>query len=449
MEHTNRTIRPLTQQDLEAYLDIYLNAYPAYKTLDEACREHYREKHRLELREDRQVQTVGLFEGDVLIATMKLILFSMNCFGRMQTACGLMALEVHPLHKKQGAALEMIRYFEDYARRHGALLTLLLPFQISFYRRMGYGFAGKLYEYHLPTAVLPKPDGEARRHLRLLQPEDFDRVLACHSRFAAQNHGMVEKFEEEVRAARTDVQVRRIGYCADAYVYDEQPTTMKDSWRQRMRWAKGFYQVLLKYGSFLFNGIFRGKQGRFACYDMFMTIAPAMLLTLAGVAVNLVFCLTGIVQMAGIAASVQTVAASTSGGAGVVASDPNWFSMATGMMSGSVFEGDPLSSFNISQVSTVLAYAEARATIVTSVLSLAGCFLSFAVVMLVFGTLTTITEWNHIHAKNSDKIKYLFTFPIFMLTYVPIALIAVFKKVEWKPITHNVVRSVADVVSKG
>ena len=66
MEHTNRTIRPLTQQDLEAYLDIYLNAYPAYKTLDEACREHYREKHRLELREDRQVQTVGLFEGDVL-----------------------------------------------------------------------------------------------------------------------------------------------------------------------------------------------------------------------------------------------------------------------------------------------------------------------------------------------------------------------------------------------
>ena len=29
MEHTNRTIRPLTQQDLEAYLDIYLNAYPA------------------------------------------------------------------------------------------------------------------------------------------------------------------------------------------------------------------------------------------------------------------------------------------------------------------------------------------------------------------------------------------------------------------------------------
>ena len=213
--HPEWHIRPLTEADIEAYLDIYLNSYPAYKSLDAECRRHYREKHRLELREDRQVQTVGLFEDGVLIATMKLILFSMNFFGKMQPACGLMALEVHPLHKKKGAALFMVRYFEDYARRSGALLTLLLPFQISFYRRMGYGFAGKLYEYHLPTAVLPKPDAETRQHLRLMQPEDFDEALACHSRFAAKNHGMVEKFEEEVRAARDDIQVRRIGYYAN------------------------------------------------------------------------------------------------------------------------------------------------------------------------------------------------------------------------------------------
>ena len=213
--HPERQIRPLTESDMDAYLDIYLNSYPAYKSLDAECRRHYREKHLLELREDRQVQTVGLFEDGTLIATMKLILFSMNFFGKMQPACGLMALEVHPLHKKKGAALTMVRYFEDYARRSGALLTLLLPFQIGFYRRMGYGFAGKLYEYHLPTAVLPKPDHEERKHLRLMQPEDFDEALACHSRFAAKNHGMVEKFEEEVRAAREDIQVRRIGYYAD------------------------------------------------------------------------------------------------------------------------------------------------------------------------------------------------------------------------------------------
>lgn len=207
-------IHPLTEGDIEAYLDIYLNSYPAYKALDAECRAHYRAKHLTELREDTQTRTVGLFENGTLIATMKLILFSMNFFGRMQPACGLMALEVHPLHKKKGAALAMVRYFEDYARQNGALLTLLLPFRIDFYRRMGYGFAGKLYEYHLPTSVLPKPDA-AQRRLRLLQPEDFDAAMACQRRFAAQNHGMVEKFDEELRAARDDIQARHLGWYDD------------------------------------------------------------------------------------------------------------------------------------------------------------------------------------------------------------------------------------------
>ncbi len=208
----NWTVRPLTEGDLEPYLDIYLNSYPAYKDLDQACRDHYREKHRTELREDTQTRTVGLFEGATLIATMKLILFSMNFFGRMQPACGLMALEVHPLHKKKGAALFMVRYFEDYARENGALLTLLLPFRIDFYRRMGYGFAGKIHEYHLPTSALPKVDRAVLPNLRLLQPEDFDAAMDCQRRFAARNHGMVEKFDEEIRGIRDDIQVRRVGY---------------------------------------------------------------------------------------------------------------------------------------------------------------------------------------------------------------------------------------------
>ena len=245
----------------------------------------------------------------------------------------------------------------------------------------------------------------------------------------------------------------RIGYVPDAYIYDEQPTTMRDSWRQRMRWAKGFYQVLLKYGRDLFSGIFGGKKNRgskFACYDMFMTIAPAMLLTLAGFAANFVFCLTGIIQLASVATQVQTVAASGADSfAAAQAADANWLTTVVSLLTGSIFQGDALSTFNTGNASIMLSYAQARATIVTSVISLGSCFLSFAVVMLVFGALTTFTEWHHIHAKPAAKIKYIFTFPIFMLTYVPIALIAVFKKVEWKPIAHTVVRSASDVVSKG
>lgn len=136
----------------------------------------------------------------------------MNFFGAMQPACGVMALEVHPLHKKKGAALYMIRYAERYARENGALLTMLLPFNIGFYRRMGYGFGGKLYEYHLPTGARRGWTEEVPGAPAPLQPEEFDQAMACQRRFAARNHGMVEKFDEELRGARGDIQVRRMGY---------------------------------------------------------------------------------------------------------------------------------------------------------------------------------------------------------------------------------------------
>ena len=32
---------------------------------------------------------------------------------------------------------------------------------------------------------------------------------------------------------------------------------------------------------------------------------------------------------------------------------------------------------------------------------------------------------------------YLFAFPLFMLTYLPITVAALFQKVEWKPIRHK------------
>lgn len=40
----------------------------------------------------------------------------------------------------------------------------------------------------------------------------------------------------------------KIGYCHDAILYDEQPTGFRQSWRQRLRWARGYLQVFGKYG---------------------------------------------------------------------------------------------------------------------------------------------------------------------------------------------------------
>lgn len=64
----------------------------------------------------------------------------------------------------------------------------------------------------------------------------------------------------------------RIGYCPQAVFYDEQPVDFGQSWRQRLRWARGYVQVLRHYGLGLLRGLFR--KGGFACFDMLMSILP-------------------------------------------------------------------------------------------------------------------------------------------------------------------------------
>ena len=84
----------------------------------------------------------------------------------------------------------------------------------------------------------------------------------------------------------------KIGYCHDAVFHDEQPTGFRQSWRQRLRWARGYLQVFGKYGKDLLRGI---AHGSFSCFDMTMNIMPAAILTFVGVFANGVAAVYGLV----------------------------------------------------------------------------------------------------------------------------------------------------------
>lgn len=171
----------------------------------------------------------------------------------------------------------------------------------------------------------------------------------------------------------------RIGY-APAEFFDEQPVTLKASIKQRMRWTKGFYQVLFTYGRHMFKSI--GKFHRFAAYDMLMVVGPAMLLTLMCLLVNVTF-------------------------------------IAVGSLSHGFLATDSEIEMAIGSVIMMFAY-------------MYGTF-------FVMGLSTTITEWKHIHCPQKWRIfTNLFTFPLFMFTYVPLTVAALFLKVDWVPTPHDV-----------
>ena len=175
-----------------------------------------------------------------------------------------------------------------------------------------------------------------------------------------------------------------IGYCENAILYDEQPETFGVSWTQRMRWVRGHIQIVAHYGFKLVRGMFGPNFS--SCYDFLMNIFPAVVLPLLG------FCV-------GIGQTIYTL---------VTQSVSAWVAM------------------------LFIAWA------------LVGSYLFF------FGlaALTVLTEWKRIKTTPMRKIRYLFLFPVFMATYLPIAVACVFQKVEWKPIRHTVAVTLNDIEHK-
>ena len=189
-------------------------------------------------------------------------------------------------------------------------------------------------------------------------------------------HLLTEDIEFSVNCA---IDGKVIGYCDKAVIYDEQPVDFKQSWRQRLRWSKGFYQVDRKYALPLLRGCFRGGRRGLSCYDMFATVAPGMLLTV------ILFLLNGVILAA------------------CFTQPPYW----------------------------------AQRIVDVTLGFIASNLWNFYVGLLAYGMLTVASEWRHIDAAPMQKIGYVFTFPIFMFTYIPISVVALVRRVEWKPIYHT------------
>ncbi len=171
----------------------------------------------------------------------------------------------------------------------------------------------------------------------------------------------------------------KIGYCHDAVLYDEQPLTFPQSWRQRIRWTQGGIQVSLKYVGKIIPGIFRRNWSGFTCYEQ---------LTLS------------------------------------------MWGFAWGTLVGMLSFGLILTKFQWLPLTFIGA------------MTLIGSYMG----MFWVGLLTMFTERNRIRATTAQKVRSVFTFPLFMMTFVLTTVAAFFKKCEWTPIEHTVAISAEELV---
>ncbi len=168
-----------------------------------------------------------------------------------------------------------------------------------------------------------------------------------------------------------------------AEYYDEQPTTLKASWNQRLRWVKGYGQVNKKYQKKLLKSAVFDKTNRWSKLEYSMSILPVMTL-LASTIVYALFTL--VLAIVG------------------------------------------------SCIGEAIAWKVWRAFgIVIGVIYLFYFF--YAMIML-------IAERKHTNITFKNAFICCLTSVFYWAMYIPIYITALFKKeVEWTPIIHNVVVS--------
>ncbi len=188
---------------------------------------------------------------------------------------------------------------------------------------------------------------------------------------------LVEDVELSMHAILTNI---KSTYNEYAEFYDEQPTKLKASWNQRLRWVKGFTTVQKKYHKRLVKGFLFDKENKLTKYEYAVNILPVICILASSIIYAVFNLVLGIVGAA---------------------------------------NGDPMCA------KVFQAFA-----IASSVIYL---FFVFYAALMLFAERkhTNITAWN--------SVVCCVMFPIYMAMYIPLFFESMFKKeVEWKPIVHSV-----------
>ena len=178
------------------------------------------------------------------------------------------------------------------------------------------------------------------------------------------------------------IQGSKIEFCDDAVFYDEQPTTFKIMWRQRLRWSRGHLLVCITRFKDLIKSLFSRKKhkNKGSVYDMFINCMPVCAVVTA----------IGALQMIAYLLS-------------------------------------PLFG-----VSLVDALTKCLTTLGFSLASF--CVTNFFAAIIAF-----IAERKRITGVSfGHKVLITLLWPLFVLIQFPIDIIAIFKKnLGWKPIPHE------------
>lgn len=245
------------------------------------------------------------------------------------------------------------------------------------------------------------------------------------------------------------VKGKRIEYCEAAEFYDEQPYQFKVMWRQRLRWAKGRMACFFRYGAKMFFGLVRffkrNKDEKHAPIKVF-DYEKGIFKTLSfWKKVN--FVIERFMDICGFIVDIVAVPFRYIG-KNFTNFDMIFYLFPIGFFKKMIWIAYDGTLFYLGYKAGTLFDDGIPPVILGIIVTLCGKLMTY-IGNVITGLLIVIREWKHIHCPNYFKLAfYLITWPIHDMLYPFICFASLFMRVTWKPIKHDVVKTLDDIDKK-
>lgn len=179
---------------------------------------------------------------------------------------------------------------------------------------------------------------------------------------------------------------KKVGFCEEAVIYDEQPTDFKTTIKQRLRWKRGTYYSFFSRLKKICKGMFTNKTftQRFSCYDALFTFMPFDIL-------SMILTLTSFI------------------------------------------------------IGFILSIINENVSVLPIVFTVLKALVTTYIGSLFMGLLAIIKERKNIYCDKKHLILYLFAYPWYDLISLPLSVIAILLKVKWEPIEHKDKSNLKDI----
>lgn len=193
IENERFHMRELTTDDLEQFNDLLRYAFQV--TGNELNKSGWEEEEMKRAKAPvlEEAYAVGWFDDDTLASQILIYSMEVNIYGEIYKMGGITGVTTYPEYAGRGMIHSLMKNCMEYMRSQKMTISLLFPYSIPFYRKMGWEIVTDKMTFLIKDSQLPKRQPVTGIMKRVdLEHEDMKNV---YKYFAVQKHGALIRDE--------------------------------------------------------------------------------------------------------------------------------------------------------------------------------------------------------------------------------------------------------------